>query len=114
VAPAFATTPSRSNEVAAPPPARTLVTRDGAATFVEVQTGRSDARRFYSYAFRFSPLPVTHYSATLRVTPNGPGASAVARTHTWEAQKGQEGEARKALAGIYEAGPQSIRAKLTR
>src|SRR5262245_38350711 len=31
------------------PPTRTLVTRDGKATFVETQTTRNDAEHYYSY-----------------------------------------------------------------
>ena len=36
------------------PPERTLVTKDGKATFVEAQTARSDAEHSYSYTFRIS------------------------------------------------------------
>jgi hypothetical protein len=50
-------------ENGASPPERTLVTRDGKATFVETQTARSDAEHSYSYTFKSSPLPVTGYSA---------------------------------------------------
>ena len=42
-------------------PTRTLVTRDGAATFVELQEARNDAAHRYSYSFTSSPVPVTHY-----------------------------------------------------
>src|SRR4051812_23984695 len=36
------------------PPTRTLVTRDGAATFVELQVGRDEVKRRYSYSFTSS------------------------------------------------------------
>src|ERR1700674_1004605 len=43
------------------PPVRTLVTKDGKTTFVEMQTARSDTKYIYSYNFISSPFPVTHY-----------------------------------------------------
>ena len=36
------------------PPTRTLVTKDGKATFVEQETARSDAKHTYSYSFTSS------------------------------------------------------------
>ena len=42
------------------PSVRTLVTKDGQATFVERQVARSDVNHFYSYVFVSSPLPVSH------------------------------------------------------
>ena len=39
----------------ASPPTRTLVTKDGSATFVETQTARNDARHTYSYALSQAP-----------------------------------------------------------
>src|SRR5258708_25142942 len=59
------------------PPTRTLVTKDGKATFVELQTARSDAKHTYSYAFISSPLPVTRYTSTIEVVAKGPGVSTV-------------------------------------
>jgi ketosteroid isomerase-like protein len=50
------------------PPTRTLVTKDGKASFVERQTARSDKEYSYSYTFLSSPLPVTHYTSTIKVT----------------------------------------------
>src|SRR3954469_11940778 len=41
------------------PPTRTLVTKDGKATFVELQTARNDEAHQYSYSFKSTPLPVT-------------------------------------------------------
>ena len=39
------------------PPTRTLVTKDGKASFVEKQTARNDREHSYSYTFVSSPLP---------------------------------------------------------
>jgi len=91
-------------------PTRTLVTKDGTATFVELQTARSDAEHFYSYTFLSSPLPVTHYSATIRVAARYDGGSTVSWMGTYVPVQGKEKEAKEALTGIYKAGLDQIRA----
>jgi hypothetical protein len=90
------------------PPTRTLVTRDGTATFVERQTARSDSENFYSYAFVSSPLPVTRYSATIRVAANGQYRSTVTWNGTYTRDAGKEDDAATALDGIYKSGLESI------
>ena len=57
------------------PPTRTLVTKDGKASFVETQTARNEKEYSYSYAFVSSPLPVTNYKSTIKVTAKGDGVS---------------------------------------
>lgn len=94
------------------PPTRTLVTRDGKATFVETQTSRNDAEHHYSYVFRSSPLPVTNYASTIRVEGKGKGLSTVIWTGAYTPEPGQEAAATAALTGIYDAGLASIKAKL--
>jgi hypothetical protein len=89
-------------------PTRTLVTRDGSATFVERQTARNDAETFYSYVFVSSPLPVSLYSATIRVKANGEGESMVTWSGTYTPDAGKENEAAAALNDIYAAGLESI------
>src|SRR5436190_12337140 len=64
------------------PPTRTLVTKDGKATFVETQVARSEASHRYSYTFKSSPLPVSRYVSTIEVTDKGNGVSTV----TWSAE----------------------------
>ena len=65
------------------PPTRTLVTKDGKATFVELQTVRSDTKHFYTY--QSTPLPVTHYTSTIKVAakskgiPPLPGVASICR-----------------------------------
>lgn len=94
------------------PPTRTLVTKDGQATFVEMQTARSDERHLYSYNFLSSPLPVTNYEATIVVAPKGNGVSTVTWTGVYTPAPGKEKAASDALAGIYEAGLESIKSRL--
>jgi hypothetical protein len=96
------------------PPTRTLVTKDGKATFVELQTARSDTKHFYTYAFQSSPLPVTHYTSTIRVAAKGKGISTVTWLGTYVPEDGKEKDASDALIGIYEAGLDAIKAKLAK
>ena len=93
---------------------RTLVTRDGKATFVETQTARSDAEHSYSYTFKSSPLPVTAYASTIKVAPKSDGVSTVTWSSTYVPDPGKEQAAREALTGIYEAGLAAIKAKFAK
>ena len=96
------------------PPTRTLVTKDGTATFVEKQTARSDARHFYTYTFQSSPLPVSHYTATIEVAAKGEGVSTITWRGTYTPDPGKEKDANDALAGIYGAGLSAIKARLAK
>jgi hypothetical protein len=96
------------------PPTRTLVTKDGKAAFVEKQTARNDAEHSYSYAFVSSPLPVTNYSSTIKVTAKGEGTSVVTWTGTYTPDSGKERDASEALNGVYEAGLSAIKARFAK
>ena len=96
------------------PPTRTLVTKDGKAAFVEKQTARNDAEHTYSYSFVSSPLPVTNYSSTIKVTAKGEGTSLITWTGTYTPDAGKEKDANEALNGVYEAGLSSIKAKFAK
>src|SRR6266496_2333406 len=86
------------------PPTRTLVTKDGSATFVETQTARSDTEHTYSYSFKSSPLPVSQYTSTIKVVSKGDGVSTVTWSSSYLANPGKEQEANDALTGIYDSG----------
>ena len=92
-------------------PTRTLITKDGTAKFVELQTARSESEHFYTYIFLSSPLPVTHYTATLRVAPRPSGGSTVIWQGTYTPMQGKEKDANDALTGIYRAGLDEIQAR---
>lgn len=94
------------------PSTRTLVTKDGKAAFVETQTARSDAEHTYSYTFLSSPLPVTNYVSTIKVTARGEGTSLVTWTGSYTPDSGKEKDASEALNGVYEAGLAGIKARL--
>jgi hypothetical protein len=96
------------------PPIRTLVTRDGKASFVEKQTARNDAEHSYSYTFLSSPLPVSNYTSTIKVTAKGDGSSTVTWSGSYTPDQGKEKAANEALGEVYEAGLTQIKAKLAK
>src|SRR3954471_14147430 len=96
------------------PPTRILVTKDGKAAFVETQTARNDNEHSYSYAFLSSPLPVSNYTATIKVTAKGDGFSTITWSGSYTPDQGKEKAANEALIGVYEVGLAEIRAKLAK
>ncbi|MGN6516149.1 MAG: SRPBCC family protein [Rhizomicrobium sp.] len=92
-------------------PTRTLVTKDGKTTFVELQTARNEAQRFYSYSFKSSPFPVTHYMGTLWVVPADHGTSTVLWTGSYTPLAGKDAEAEADFAGVYESGLAALKAR---
>src|SRR4051794_4546948 len=96
------------------PPTRVLVTKDGKAAFVETQTARNDAERSYSYAFLSSPLPVSNYTSTIKVTANRDGTSTVTWSGSYIPDQGKEKAASEALNGVYEAGLAEIKTRLAK
>ena len=76
---------------------------------METQTARNEKEYSYSYAFVSSPLPVTNYKSTIKVTAKGEGASVVTWTGTYTPDSGKEKDAIDALSGVYEAGLAAIR-----
>ena len=89
-------------------PVRTLALKGG-GTIVEGQVARSDAQRRYSYTILESPLPVTGYRSTIRVTPNGAG-SRIRWSGTFKAKGAPDAEAAGVIGGIYDAGLAGIAA----
>jgi hypothetical protein len=96
------------------PPTRILVTKDGKAAFVETQTSRSDAEHSYSYTFLSSPLPVSNYTSTIKVTAKGEGSATITWSGTYTPEHGKEKAASEALGGVYEAGLAEIQARLAK
>jgi hypothetical protein len=96
------------------PTVRTLVTKDGKATFVEPETARNEAKRQYSYTFASAPIPVSHYAATIGVTPRKPSGATITWQGTWTPEPGKEKAALDALTGIYESGLDALKAKFAK
>ena len=96
------------------PPTRTLKTRAGDATFVELQTSRNETAHSYSYTFKSAPIPVTNYSSQLSVVANGHRGSTVKWSGVYLPNPGMDQAAANALSGIYESGLRSIKARLAK
>jgi hypothetical protein len=96
------------------PPTRILVTKDGKAAFVEAQTARDDAGHSYSYRFLASPLPVSNYTATIKVTAKQDGLSTITWSGSYTPETGKEKAAAEALSGVYAAGLAEIEARLSK
>jgi len=96
------------------PLTRVLVTKDGKAAFVETQTARNDNEHTYSYAFVSSPLPVSNYKATIKVTAKSDGSSTITWSGSYTPDEGKEKVASEALIGVYEAGLTQIIARFAK
>jgi hypothetical protein len=96
------------------PSTRILVTKDGKAAFVEKQTSRSEAGHSYSYTFLSSPLPVSKYTSTIKVTAKPDGTSTVIWSGSYTPEQGKEKAANDALSGVYEAGLAEIKGRLAK
>ena len=92
---------------------RTLVTKDGKATFVEKQTANDASSMEYSYEIQKSPLPITGYKSTIKVTKKGDG-SRVEWSSSYTPDKGKEDAANQAISGIYQGGLDSIQKMATK
>ena len=87
---------------------RTLTTKDGKATFVEKQTKNDPTAMKYTYEIEKSPLPITGYKSTLKVTKKGADESMVTWSSTFTPDKGKDDAAKQAIAGIYQSGLDNI------
>lgn len=96
------------------PPTRTLVTKDGAATFNETETARDDKAMSYSYKINSSPLPLTGYVSTISVAANPAGGSIITWKSTFTPAAGKDAAASDAVGGIYQSGLDAIKAKFAK
>ncbi len=101
------------SEDGAAQPTRTLVTKDGKTKFVEPEVARNDVERFYSYSFKSSPFPVTHYIGTIWVVPTAKGKSTVLWTGTFTPLPGREKQATDDFAGVYDSGLAALKTRFS-
>ena len=87
---------------------RTLKTKDGKSTFVEKETARDNRAMTYSYEIEKSPLPITRYVSTLKVTPKGKDKSTVEWLATYTPDQGKDADAAIAIGNIYQSGLDNI------
>lgn len=67
-----------------------------------------DKERRYTYSILSGPLPVSNYTATLKVRDSGKGCS-VEWSSEFEAKGAPENDAVAAISGIYEAGFENLK-----
>jgi len=67
-----------------------------------------DKERRYTYTILSGPLPVSNYTATLKVREGDKGCS-VEWSSEFEARGAPEGDAVAAISGIYEAGFENLK-----
>ena len=85
-------------------PTRTLVTIDGKATFVEIETARDEKGMSYSYAIKSSPLQLSDYKSTIKVEPKGEGLSTITRRYLYTGRR-QGGQCRGGRRGNLSVWP---------
>lgn len=76
----------------------------GGGEIVERLEMIDEKERIYRYSIVSGPLPVANYTATLRVRDDGAGNSLVDWSSEFEPVGAAEGDAMKAVQGIYQAG----------
>ncbi|GAB4239556.1 MAG: SRPBCC family protein [Kiloniellaceae bacterium] len=67
-----------------------------------------DKERLYTYSIVSGPLPVSNYTATLRVRDSGSGCT-VEWSSEFDAKGAPENAAVEAISGIYEAGFENLK-----
>lgn len=91
---------------------RKLTLQNG-ATLLEKLVARDDAARSYSYTIEAGPLPISGYASTIKVAADGSGAI-LDWVGTFAANGVPDTEAVTIIAGIYEAGLDSLAARLSK
>ena len=81
----------------------------GGGTIVEKLERLDDSERVYTYSIIDSPLPVSNYTATIRVKEDGEGKTTVEWSSEFEAKGAAENEAMDVIAGIYQVGLDNLK-----
>lgn len=81
-----------------------ILTLGNGAQLVESLLSQDDTQHSYSYAIVSSPLPVTGYESTIKVTDNGKGGSTVTWSSSFNAAGVSDEDAASAIQGVYQAG----------
>lgn len=77
-------------------------------TIVEKLEHSDDDARTYTYSIVDSPLPVSSYNATIKVSDDADGKGCTVEWSSGFEASGDENTAIKAVQGIYEAGLQNL------
>lgn len=82
----------------------------GGGTIEEKLEQVDDKERLYTYSIVSGPLPVTNYTATLRVRGDDKGSGCTVEwSSEFDAQGAPESAAVEAISGIYEAGFENLK-----
>lgn len=90
---------------------RVLNAKDG-AKFTEELLSHDDKSMTYQYKITESPLPVTNYISTLKVMRAKAGSTVVWSSNFMTNRGTADDEVKKAIAGIYTAGLDSLKSNL--
>ncbi len=90
---------------------RVLNVKDG-AKFTEELLSHDEQSKTYQYKITKSPLPITNYISTLKVMPSKTGSMVVWSSNFMTNQGAADDEVKKAIAGIYTAGLDSLKSNL--
>ncbi len=82
----------------------------GGGTIEEKLEQINDKERLYTYSILSGPVPVSNYTATLRVREGKDGKGCVVEwSSEFDAKGAPEGDAVAAISGIYEAGFENLK-----
>ena len=82
----------------------------GGGTVVERLDRVDDDERVYTYSITNSPLPISNYTATIRVREQADGSQCVVEwSSEFEPSGAPEGDAVSAIQGIYQAGLENLK-----
>ncbi len=82
----------------------------GGGTIEEKLEQIDDKERLYTYSILSGPLPVSNYTATLRVRGDDKGSGCTVEwSSEFEAKGAPESAAIEAISGIYEAGFENLK-----
>jgi mxaD protein len=90
---------------------RVLNAKDG-AKFTEELLAHDDKSKTYQYKITESPLPITDYISTITVVSAKAGSTVIWSSNFIAKQGTADDEVKKAIAGIYTAGLDSLKSRL--
>jgi mxaD protein len=107
--PAIASTELTGNGIT-PGDKRVLTLGDGAKVY-ETLEGYDAKAMSYGYTITESPLPVTNYHSTVKVTTAGDGKAKFTWSSTFDANGVPDADAVNAISGVYQGGIDALAAK---
>lgn len=79
----------------------------GGGTIVEHLVKWNNKAHSYTYRIKSSPLPISNYESTIKVSKHGNG-SVISWTGHYKAKGASDADAKKAVDGIYKSGVDSL------